>query len=406
MRKSVGDGAFNTCAVEEGSAGDLSITGSFFAQQNGLTGVCAHAALRTIINNSPKHIVPKLNGRKLTNKMINDVPGISFFSPQRRRQRQRGLYLAEMNKVVAHYGGFFHGINFLENISVEYDQFIYPLIESSCPVILCLEGMSVRPHQPVKPVMHAVAVLGHSINSDRWVEARQGYGNFPIKPYFSSAEWCDHFVISDDNYGMYVTLPSDMVRNFVVPSKNPRLHAFAALAITPQGVSLQGYKAEQAAVNFAKSFISMTMDRIHVPGSPKPTSSAFAWFQRLRGDNIVCRTLVVTNELYLEHLNEIERDIGQGISEEIEKYIRSSFSQYVWVSEISLPDIYNGNKGKLGDVVVRADANPEDIRSGHAVVFAWFPGLARLGLSGPTKPWFIEKYVPFIRKTECSQLEW
>src|SRR5437899_2939500 len=39
------------------------VTGSFFCQQNDLTHVCAHAALRTGINSSPSY-----NGTKLTNK--------------------------------------------------------------------------------------------------------------------------------------------------------------------------------------------------------------------------------------------------------------------------------------------------------------------------------------------------
>jgi hypothetical protein len=93
---------------------------------------------------------------------------------------------------------------------------------------------------------HVVTVLGHTSNFDRWKpEADRGYGNFPLRPYISSAEWCDHYVINDDNYGMYSTLPSEAIRNFMVPNRNPFPHASMAITIVPKEVTIHGYMAEQ-----------------------------------------------------------------------------------------------------------------------------------------------------------------
>jgi hypothetical protein len=66
-----------------------------------------------------------------------------------------------------------------------------------------------------------------------------------LEPYIPVTAWCDHYVVSDDNYGMHVTLPSEMIRNFVVPSKNPNIHAMAAVTLLPRSVKLGGYAAEQ-----------------------------------------------------------------------------------------------------------------------------------------------------------------
>ena len=401
---------FDTCVGTNENHRKLSVTGSFFTQQNNLTSVCAHAALRTAINNAPPDLLPDPKAKKLTNKMINDMLNIDFTSPERRVGQYKrvdgggktGLTIPEMANVVDRLGGCLQRINFLENTAVEYDQFIYPLVESSCPTILCIEGFNVRGG---RPVMHAVAVLGHTVNTDRWVQARQGYGSFPIKPYFSAAEWCDHFIINDDNYGMYVTLPSDMVRNLIVPTKNPSLHAVAAFGIIPKGVTVPGYRAEQECVRFAKTQIAKMKGLVEKAGDPLLPENARVWLDRLQGDNIVCRTLLQNKREYLNYIKSLEHESGGKVTAEQQKSFQS-LPEYVWVSEISLPDIYNGNKAKLGDVVIDASASKEAVAAGDSVIVSWFPGFIRFGVKGPTQPWITEKYVPFIRNIERPYLEW
>jgi hypothetical protein len=143
--------------------------GSFFTQQNGLTSVCAHAALRTAVNSSGM-----LNVQKLTNKYINDSLNLSDYNPH------RGLDRKQIERVVQSLGLHFHGANFLENTAIEYDHFMYPSLESGFPTILGLE----RWDADSKSLSgHVVTVLGHTMNSDRWEpEARRGYGNYPITP--------------------------------------------------------------------------------------------------------------------------------------------------------------------------------------------------------------------------------
>jgi hypothetical protein len=354
------------------------MTGSFFTQQNRFTSVCAHAALRTALNSSGM-----LNVQKLTNRYINDSLELSDYNPH------GGLDKEQIEKVVRSLGLHFHSANFHENTAVEYDHFMYPSLESGFPTILGLE----RWDEQSKSVSgHVVTVLGHTMNTDRWEpEARRGYGNYPISPYISTAEWCCHYIISDDNYGMYSTLPTDAVRNLIVPTKNPNQHVSMAISVVPSDVTLPGYHAEQLAMYKAKYLINHVSLKRHRK-----------WHERMREKHLVCRTLLVTKDNYLKFI----RTYNSKITEEQKKYL-DALPKYVWVSEVSLPDIFTGNKHKLGDVVSRANTTREEYEKDESVVFAWFPGFVQLGYQLNWKEdWAIETHIPLFRYKERPLLEW
>ena len=352
--------------------------GSFFTQQNGLTSVCAHAALRTAVNSSSM-----LNVHKLTNKYINDSLNLSDYNPH------GGLDKEQIEQVVQFLGLRFHSANFHKNTAVEYDHFMYPSLESGFPTILGLE----RWDADSKSLSgHVVTVLGHTMNSDRWEpEARRGYGNYPITAYIPTAEWCCHYIISDDNYGMYGTLPTDAVRNFIVPAKNPNQHVSMAISVVPSDVVLPGYHAEQLAMYKAKYLINnVSLNR------PRK------WHERMRGKDIVCRTLLIAKDDYLKFI----RTYNTKITEEQNKYL-DALPKYVWVSEVTLPDIFTGNKHKLGDVVVRANATPQEHINEESLALAWFPGFVQLGHQLNWKEgWAIETHIPLFRYKEPPLLEW
>jgi hypothetical protein len=388
---------FHTHIGPEAEAREFKFIGSFFTQQNNLTHVCAHAALRTAINSSPE-----FGAQKLTNKAINDILGIDFSSPETSvgsckataPNAKTGLTSKEIEKVAASLGGTVDVANFTEKADIEYDQYIYPVLESGYPVILGVEGWDIRES---RAMAHVVAVIGHTLNSDRWnPQARGGYGSFPLEPYIPVTAWCDHFVVSDDNFGMFVTMPSDMIRNFLNPTKNPSLHASMAITILPKGVKLSGYVAEEVAVKYAKALIKFTEI------SPKPV-----WLTYLKQhqERLICRTILVKAKEYRVHLKEIARAKNTEISSDQRKKI-NSLSGYIWVSEISLPNIYDGNKHKLGDVITRANASEKEHAKGESVFMAWFPNFVFFNKNQTIEPWFIDDHIPFIRHSEQSILEW
>jgi hypothetical protein len=357
---------------------EFSITGSFFTQQNYLTSVCAHACLRMAMNSSPL-----INCNKLTNKAINDILGVSDY-----RMNGGGLTQEQIIEVVKQMGYKCHSANFLKQTDVEYDHFMYPSLESGFPTILGVEWWDKKKNEIVG---HVLTVLGHTINSDRWEpEAERGYGSYPLKPYIPTAEWCDHYIISDDNFGMYSTLPTDAVRNFIVPTKNPNRHVSMAVSIVPDNVTVPGYAAEQFAVEKATKLINTV-------GLQAPNK----WHDRLKGKNLVCRTLLQNKS---EYANFIKAQVSSLTLEQ--QSCLDSLSEYVWVSEISLPNVYTANKHKLGDVVLRADATPQEHSAGQSLALAWFPGFIQVGPQLNIKTWGIETHVPLIRNAENSMLEW
>ena len=391
---------FETTIGTEEKSRTLTLTGSFFAQQNDITHVCAHAALRMAINSSST-----LTTEKLTNQKINEILGIDFSSPEKcvghidsdPPGTKEGLEIQELEEVIRQLGGRTISADLAENTSVEYDQFIYPFVESACPVILGIEGWNFNRPRPSR-ISHAVSVLGHTLNSDRWEpEARSGYGRFPAESYTPITGWVGHYIINDDNFGMYVTLPSDMLRNYLVPSKNPNLHATRAVAIVPSGVRLSGLSAERRAVWIAQSLIEGLKE-----------SSPVIWLERLaqQSDKIVSRTLLQTKSSYRQYIDGLVQRGQVTLTPEIRQRFEN-MPEHIWVSEITLPHLYTGNKHKLGDVIIDANATDEEHSAVESFQLAWFPGFIYFGSDNQIFSWDVRTHVPLIREEETSPLlEW
>jgi hypothetical protein len=367
----------------------FTITGSFFSQQNDLTSVCAHACLRMAINSSPL-----LNTPKLTNKQINSILGIDFSSPNKQvghyttdpAGSKTGLDNSEMIKVVNSLGFNVHYADFIQKPDVQYDHFLYPFVESHCPTILFLQGLDLINQRQNN---HVVAVFGHTLNSDRWdPEAHIGYGSYPVRFYIPTAAYCDHFLIGDDNYGMYLTLPTESMKNSIVPpAKNPCLHAVMVVAIVPQQVKSAGYVAEQRAINVLSWLL----------GQPESN----VWLDRMRKQTPVFRTLLQTKDEYRGY---IQANVKQ-LSDKQQQCL-ANLPGYLWVSEISLPNIYAGNKHKLGDVVHDATVTPQQLIQGDALVWAWAPGIVQIGPQPNKETWETKTHIPLICGTSLPFREW
>ena len=346
----------------------------------------------------PRSIVrrPSL-GKKVTNKLINDVLGIDHTASKRvgkyegEHTSSGGLRTEQIEQVVGHLGLQVHVADFLSNPAIDYEDYIYPLIESGCPTILGIVGPEVA---------HVVAVLGHTLNSDRWTpEARMGYGGFPISPYISTSAWADHFIVGDDNFGMYVTIPTDTIRNVLVPKHNPNLHAAHAIGIVPVGVAVPGYFVEQASASVASTLV-----RVSTPG---PNNR---WFQVLKEQPLVCRTLLGEKTSYTTFMAGVSDERGNKLTDAEKAILDACLPERFWVTEITVPHLYTGNKHKLGDIITRADATQDQFNSREAIVFAWLPGLIMHGpaLGSGSIYGSLMGHIPLLRGVSQDRpaLEW
>jgi hypothetical protein len=347
--------------------------------------------LRIAINSSPTFAGPKV-----TNKLINDVLGIDH-TPSNRvgkyagEQHSSGLSTEQIAQVVDYLGMHVHVADFLSDPAIDYEDYIYPLIESGCPTILGI----VRPK-----VAHVVAVLGHTLNSDRWTpEARVGYGGFPISPYVSTSAWADHFIVGDDNFGMYVTIPTDSIRNVLVPKHNPNLHAAHAIGIVPRDVAVPGYFVEQASASVANTLIQGAT-----------LGPANRWFQVLKEHPLVCRTLLSEKANYTAVMAGVSDERGNKLTDAEKVILNASLPPRFWLTEITVPNLYTGNKRKLGDIITRADATPGQFNTREAIVFAWLPGLVMHGpaLAGGSINGSLLGHTPLLRGASQDRpaLEW
>ncbi|OPY71418.1 MAG: hypothetical protein A4E63_01539 [Syntrophorhabdus sp. PtaU1.Bin050] len=227
------------CAIQSGSASkNFSITGSFFSQQNKITSVCAHAALCVTINNL------NLEGSELIYpERVNEIMGVNHTS---RRLGPEDVSKEDTLKVLERFGLTIDWRDFDANPDpINYRDFVYQHIESGSPVLLVF-SIDDR-------VSHVVPVLGHTLNTDVWApEAVPAYlGDEPSRFedfYASVRAWVDHFIIHDDNFGMYFCLPADTFSQTPVVSTGDksRLHVWLAAGVIPSGVITPGWEAEAA----------------------------------------------------------------------------------------------------------------------------------------------------------------
>jgi hypothetical protein len=195
----------------------FSIKGTSFAQQNGITNVCCHAALAAAINNSAF-----LNLSPITAENINRILNIDHTNVQfgKGNKEKRGLTVFEIDEVLKAYKLNRFWFDFFESPLIPYNQSIYNYIESGCPVILLFTTESAYD-------LHVVAVLGHSLLTDIWrYEAEPAY--FPVAErleYKPASKWIDNFIIHDDNFGMNLCLPIDSLKRTTFPKYDPTFRA-------------------------------------------------------------------------------------------------------------------------------------------------------------------------------------
>jgi hypothetical protein len=284
---------------------------------------------------------------------------------------------------------------FITNPGIDYDEFVYPLIESSCPVVLGI----------VKPdIAHVVAVLGHTLNSDRWAEARHTYGAFPRYPYIPTASWADHFIFSDDNFGMYMTLPTEGIRNLLVPKHNPNLHAAIAVGLTPLAGKISGYLAEQSAATIGNNIIISTV---------APTSNRWLTHLQIKDSDrqfinpIVCRTMMCSRKQYADLMTLAEDESNNKLNPGEIDLLNKSLPDRFWVTEISTANLYSGNKHKLGDIITLINPTDDQLRNQEYHCFAWLTGICWHGPGLKNAPinWSIKGHIPLIRGILLQQCD-
>ena len=372
---------FKTTVGMQGASEEYSLQGAFFCQQNGLTHVCAHAALRMILNTSEG-----LVNHKITNHELNNILAIDH----RKIMVDSGLSPDQIRAIPDYLRINILGGDFIAFPTVDYAEWIYPLVESGHPVLLAFN--------PTHLAGHVVTVLGHTMNSDKWdCEAHLAYRPEAFGTYHASAAWVDHFIINDDNFGMYTCMPPSYLRSKVLPQYDRTQRATFAMGFLPPGLNVPPYIAEKAAIGLVRK-----LQDVYQPASDN------RWLRRIWEQleqpqkGIVARTLGCTKEQYVAHLKAKVDSDGHGPVSAISKTLAKA-PDHLWLTEVSLPDLYTANKHKLGDILVDARAGNRGGQPMLTYVWGWLPGLQipdnpRPGVT--PSPWPLTGHIPVLRQAK------
>lgn len=376
-----GGKTFVTVVGDEEDHFDIKIPGLYFTQQNDLTSVCAHVALQMAINNSPLY-----RGGKLTSIQINDILGITHEDCDTRighysldkvrggtRRSGPGLSTKELIEVVKKLGLDVLTADFVDQPNVDCTRWVYPYLESSFPTILGIRRAQDRREEEL--FRHVLPIVGHTRNTDGWSpEARSGYGELEASPHHSAHEWVDQLIVCDDNFGVHSTIPTETLRNVLLPRYNGNIHPSVAFAIVPKGVTARGMDMELIA-SLVFSFL------VHYL---RKQQSGNKWIGFLsESDKLVYRTMSVTRQEYIRHLNAHADSENIQLRSDVKEYLRRRLTRRVWLTEVSIPSLFLGRNVKLGDILTRTDVSyanyggtqAERQRFFKTVQFCWLPGL-------------------------------
>lgn len=368
---------FKTTVGFHGDSRDYSVDGAMFCQQNALTHVCAHAVLRVILNTA------NLVGHHVTNRELNDILGIDHVS----HMADTGLNIEQVLAIIQHFNLSIVGGDFLELPAVDYAEWIYPLVESGYPVFLTFN--------PTHAEGHVVAVLGHTLNTDKWdCEAHLAYRPEAFGTYHASAAWVDHFIVNDDNFGMYTCMPPHYLRNKVMPQYDTTQRAIHALSVLPSGIDCPPYLAEKVSIFLVRNRVVQCL--------PSPNNK---WLGRLREQvgqarkGVVARTLLCKRDDYITHLMALRDSDGNGPINVVPNALQAA-PEFLWLTEVALPDLYTANKHKLGDILTDAKTAMSGGRPAARFVWGWLPGIQISNDAAGNvseDPWPLAGHVPILR---------
>lgn len=309
---------------------------SYFCQQNGISSICAHSAVRTLVRT--------LKGQHVATCELN-----SFwkYDPD-----TRPVSTDKVEAALRHYG--FRPVLYDLTTSARTVSDYPPdnvwglltlLADSGSPCLLTLsEG---------EPADHVVPILGHTFNSDEWHPLgttlhRQGEDTIS-----SSHLWIDHLVIHDDMLGPYFCLSR---AGLFAGQNKKKLTPQLVIAMLPDQVEVSPAQAE----DFARQVLSrvLTIVQASALGGGK-------WWDYLMTmhERRVFRTTLIEREEYLASLARKPDEVG-GQQDDARRAIldrmAASLPERMWMCEITLPNLLLANRAKLGEFIIDAREFPSE----------------------------------------------
>lgn len=312
----------------------FSIRGNLYCQQNGLTNVCAHVALRTcisLVNPSGDFSYHSMN------KILEDVG----YPHGIRQPLEAKQILAILDNQKIPYSMQVYDPKG-PSPQIPYQSFLYGSVESGYPALL---GFSLDDGSG-----HIIPILGHTFNADTWVpNAETSY--FRIgkdTQYVQSESWVSTYICHDDNFGSYYCLPRQYIS-----SKNPVL----VIAFRPFQAQYDAIDAEAIAADCLYTLVPKI----------KEESSKKDWARRLydaittKMGWFVLRTIHMSAKKYIEHVGTLRGWDSKTVPVKLLSALGEMLKGNLWVVEISLPELFPANRRKLGEIILNPLSTGKDL---------------------------------------------
>jgi hypothetical protein len=362
---------------------EFHIKGYLYAQQNNLTNVCAHVAIRTAA--AQYHKLGDLSYREM-----NKIVGIDHIN--RTVGDGAGLTQEDITKIFEAAGARCFVGAYLEDSQppVPFQKYLYGSIESGFPAIIVFAPA-------LSNSFHAIPIFGHTFNEDTWVpRAESSYFLVGDKTkYIPSESWLSMFIAHDDNWGSNYCIPrhylctkqecnqlGDKIKLCPIEKGGVGL----VIGTVPKKIKMSPIRAEVKGVDYLFTIL---------PQCPKIQSP---WEARLqdysRRNMLVLRPIVLNRKQYVNHLKRIKDWEGNLIEENmlraLKKYLQDEF---FWLIELSVPELFSANRRKIGEVLIRAEVDPVNDRDFSDFIIARLPEYFVLYMGGePNKPRY--RFIP------------
>lgn len=308
-----------------------------FMQQDGNFDCCAHVALKTV----NEYLASKWGALALTVEEVVDAARLVRLA--KRDAPTQGLSVDEIATVIKHMGLDVLAYYFPdkpEDWKFPPERVIYHYVESGLPVLLGI---------PTANSGHALVAVGHTFDPDEWwPDAAPGYYSQRHSGgcYHCSTTWLCEFLVSDDNFGPYLTIPKDCLRT-LASSKY-------LMVIVPirREINFKGEDAEVYAHVMLRAPYYAEQAKQFPPGSSSGRWAQVFWtaYQEQR---VVLRTFLTESEKvrrgYLE----------SDYPEDFKILMRGvKLPERVWVTEFSVPHLFPEHRKLLGQILVDPTVTP------------------------------------------------
>lgn len=359
------------------------ITGNYFCQQNSITNCCANAAIKMAV---------RCNRFNITAETINKYNGINHID----RKGNSGFKPNEFVNVLEEITKSKCELHDIRSLStpLHFLKLVYHALESRFPVILLFASGRHGSHKNynsgnTERELHAAALAGHTFNKDNWwAYAWKGYftKSRTSYEYLPSVLWCDNFIIQDDNYGPQYLLPVHSLKTTELWSLLPRpIKSLSQTTRFNMSKILKRLGAHRAALNLYRpvyciityphdlpsfcdvmwiepsnlEFLGRFVDRINL--IPTLNFNVFYmdyFLHNFKKKDLVLRTYALNKNEYIDSLKKYKQSGAQDLNID---HIIDSLPNMIWVTDISIPELYWINHKKIGEIVTIPPDNRKNL---------------------------------------------